>query len=88
MLALGGYEAIRGSLVRPQSRTFLPSGLGPLSAQMRSSGLIQRSDTFDPEPTFEIGSVKGREARESGLWVKSPRAAIRRRRRKLSWRIF
>jgi len=30
--AKGGHEALRGGVVGPQSRPFLPSGLGPLSA--------------------------------------------------------
>jgi hypothetical protein len=34
---MGGHEALRGGLVRPQSRPFLPSSLSPLSALQRPS---------------------------------------------------
>jgi hypothetical protein len=34
---MGVHEALRRDLVLPQSRPFLPSGLGPLSAQLRYS---------------------------------------------------
>jgi hypothetical protein len=43
----------------------------PVSANSGHSQTVRRTGQVDPEPTFEVGLMNGRDARESGLRLKT-----------------